>query len=273
MSAARDIIRRQRRKKRRSPARRPRWRVVLAALAAATAVTGTAWAARELVLAPWMRVRTISVRGAVRLTEADVRMALADVLGQPLLLLDLDRARARLQRSPGIREARLARRPPDGIEAVLLERRAVARAVVGGRDQLVDADGYLFSAFHAQPGDAQLPELRGLVTQPGEPRLSPLDRPGVDALMVLARVLGGPPPEGVTVDLTPKDRIVLRPGHDAPTLWLDRARPDFNIKNLYAWQDRALEIAPGSSVDLRFAHRLTVTPPPPPDETTGAAME
>jgi hypothetical protein len=271
VSGARDIIRRQRRNKRRSPARRPRWLIAAWVVVAATAFTGTAFAARGFVLTRWMRVQTLAVRGAQRLTAGDLRVVMADALGQPILLLDLERQRKRLEHSPGIREARVARRLPDGLEAVIVERRAVARAVIGGREQLLDEEGFIFPALRAQPGDAQLPVVRGLITPPGELRLFPLDRPGVEALVVLTRAMGGPPPEGTSVDLTPKDRIVLRPGRNAPPLWLDRSQPGRNLRNLLAWQDRAPDLAPGAAVDLRFAHRLTLAPPP--QDASGVATE
>jgi hypothetical protein len=271
VSSARDIIRRQRRKKRRPPARRPRWLIVAWVVGVATICTGTTFAARELVLTRWMRVQTLAVRGAVRLTASDLRVVMADALGQPILLLDLDRQKRRLERSPGIREARVARRLPDGLEALIVERRAVARAVIGGRELLLDEEGYIFPALRAQPGDAQLPVVRGLTTPPGSLRLLPQDRPGVEALAVLARATGGPPPEGTSVDLTPKDRIVLRPGRNAPPLWLDRSQPGRNLRNLVAWQDKTPDLAPGAAVDLRFAHRLTLAPPP--QDASGAATE
>ena len=270
MTTARDAIRRQRRSKRRRPTRRSRWTVGLLAAGAVLALCGVAFAAREFVLTPWLCVSDFSVRGAERLTAADIQRRLQQERGKPILLVDLDRARARLEESAGIREARVARRLPNTLEAVVIERRAVARALLGGREFLVDEAGMIFHAARTLPGDDRLPEMRGLTTPAGEARLWPVDLPGVEALLVLARALGGPPPDGTTVDLTLKDRIVIRPGPTAPLLWLDRRQPERNLRNLIHWQNRVAELGPDAPVDLRFAHRLILAPPP---AAAGAAME
>ena len=262
MTAELGAIRRQRKGKRRAPARRPRWLVALGLCGLAAGLVGAALIAREAALSPWLRVRAIDVRGTQRLTQDDFRPLLVRNVGQPILLLDLEDTRRQVARIPGVREARLARRLPDRLEAVVRERRAVGRASIAGRDCLVDDEGAIFSSVRPLPGDAQLPELRGLVTLSGSARLDAADLPAVQAVLALEKAIGGAPPDGTTIDLTPKDRIVMRPGKDAPALWLDRADPGKNLKTLFAMKDRVASAAPGGSVDLRFEHRLTIVPAP-----------
>jgi hypothetical protein len=223
------------------------------------------------VLLPGLRIRAIHVRGMERLTEGDFGAVMARTVGQPILLIDLAGVRRQIENSPGVRQARIARRLPDTLEAIVVERRAIARAFLGGRTVLLDDEGMIFTSVRGLPGDDTLPEIRGLSTPAGEPRLAALDQPAIAALVALVRITGQAVPPGTTVDLTPKDRIVLRPGHDAPAVWLDRNQPERNLRNLFIWKDRVAEIAPGRPVDLRFPHRLTLVPVP--QEAGGAQTE
>ncbi len=275
MSAVLKMLRRQRKTRRRAPARQPRWVLLLLAGLALAAAGAVAFAAREFVLSPWLRVRQVAVRGTERLTAADFRSVLGRHVNAPILLVDIARVRAELERSPGVRHAQVARRLPDTLEALVVERRAIARASLGGRTVLVDAEGMVFSSLRELPGDARLPEIRGLSTLPGAPRLNPQDLPAAAALLALAKATNSEPPEDTTVDLTPRDKIVLRPGHDAPILWLDRNRPEHNIENLYAWNKRADAVVPGASMDLRFPQRLITVLPPAEElaEGDGTATE
>lgn len=271
MSAVLKMLRRQRASKRRAPSRRPRWALLFLACAVLAAAGAVGFALREIVLSPWLRVRHLTVRGTERLTAGDFRAVLGREMNTPLLLVDLERCRRTLERHPGVAAARVARRLPGTLEALVAERRALARTTRAGRPVLVDREGMLFTSERALPGDAQLPEIRGVALAADMQRLAPRDRPAVDALVALARVLGGPPPPDTVVDLTPRDRIVLRPGRDAPILWLDRERPEQNLESLFERRTRVAEIVPGASVDLRFPHRLTLVPPPEPGPDGSAA--
>ncbi len=239
-------------------ARRPL--LVLAAVVAAAALAG---GTRAVVLSPALSVRRVAVAGASRLTPSRVRAVLEEHLGEPILLVDLDGIRSALEAEPTILWAAVARRLPDLLEARVEERVPVARARLGGRTVLVDAAGVLFPPGRGGPRDSTLPELRGLSTRPGEGVLAAADRPGLAALAALRRVIGHAPPAGTFVDLAPRRRIVLRPGKDAPLLWLDRDDPARNLEDLFAWKDRLVALREGAAIDLRFANRLIVVPGSP----------
>lgn len=268
MTAVLRIIRRQRKNKRRKPTRAPRWMTVLGIVAAGAVVVGVGLLVREILLLPSLRVHEIRIRGMERLTDADFRPLMTRNVGQPMLLLDLASVRRQLEESPGVRTARVARRLPDALEATIVERRAIARAFVGGREVLVDEDGMIFQSLRALPGDGELPELRGLATTGGDTRLLPIDRPAIEALVAFARITGEPLPENTTVDLTPKDKVVMRPGRDAAVLWLNRNQPELNLRNLFKSKNRVADISTGGPVDLRFPHRLTLVPAPPEADGT-----
>lgn len=270
MSAVLKLLRRQRKPRRRAPVRRPRWQLAVLGLCAVATLTGLGLIAHALVTAPFLEVRELAVHGNERLTPGALRPVLAGAIGQPILLVSLEDLRAKLEASPGVRRASVARRMPDLIEATIVERRAVARAEIGGRIVLIDEEAMAFAPVAELPTDDRLPLVRGLLTPPGQVLLLPSDRCAIDAILALEKVIGGAPPEDTTLDLRAKDRIVLRPGREAPALWLDRGQPERNLKSLFAWKDRVAQLAPGGSIDLRFKNRLTVVPAPPEADGTTA---
>lgn len=260
-----EYIRRTRKK--RKPSRPPRWRAFAIALGVIAVFGALAYGARQLAYAPQLRVRAFEIDGTARIPEYEIRQAVQDAYGSPILLLPLSTARARVQEVPGVASAVVARRMPDLLEIHVVERRPVARTVLGGMTMLVDREGALFSPRAGRPGDDVLPELIGLRTLPSATALADFDRPALRALEALVSVTKQRPPEGTTVDLTPENRIVMRPGTEAPLLWLDRDEPERNLQSLYEWKSVVAEIAPDRAIDLRFPRRLTL-PPPPEDDTT-----
>ncbi|RMG46849.1 MAG: FtsQ-type POTRA domain-containing protein [Acidobacteria bacterium] len=250
------------RSRRRGPrrSRSPVWRPAVAVAGAVAAAVAFGWAARALVLSPALRVARTAIVGNERVPKGAVQAAVADALGRPILLLSLPRLRAAVEAIPGVEHALIARRLPDLLEVRVRERRAVARAEIGGHEWLVDTAGFLFPPGPGLPGDADLPLLRGLATAEGSRTLAAADRAGLAAIAALASVTGRPAPPGTVVDLTTPDKIVLHPGPKAPALWLDRAEPERNLEQLFAWQDKVAALAPGRPVDLRFPGRLTIVP-------------
>lgn len=247
-----------RRDKKRRPARSrpPRWRWLALFVAALIAVWGVYQLGRATVLSQMLRVAQIDVRGVERLGAEEIRALVVEVENQPILLVDLDRIRDSVQKVPGVERAVAARRMPDIIEVFVTERTAIALAELARKPLLIDAQGMLFPMKRELAGDADLPRMRGLATPPGAVRLTSEDIAGLRAIKAFERVLGTSPPPGTIVDLTPTDRIVFRPGPDAPALWLDRDHPERNLENLFAFKDQALRLASGRPIDLRFPRRL-----------------
>ncbi|GEM_PF-3793091 len=254
---------RKKRPRRSRPPLLERARRPLLVLGILAVVLALGWGTRAIVLAPTLAVRRVTVTGTERLPRERALAVLEEHLGEPIVLVDLDAVRSALESEPIVARAMVARRLPDLLEARIDERIPVARARIAGRTVLVDGNGVLFPPGLGAPGDARLPELRGLATRPGEPVLDEADRPALAALDALRRVTGHAPPPGTFVDLAPRRRIVLRPGKDAPLLWLDRDDPGRNLEDLFAWKDRLVALREGAAVDLRFANRLIVVPAAP----------
>lgn len=249
----------RRRRRRRPRRRRPRFLVPVLCLIAAGALGTMAWLGlTALIDSSLLRVDEIRVYGTARVTGQQVLDLAAPAYGRPILRLDLAELRAAIEVDPAIATATVARRLPDLVEVRIDERQPVATARIGGRQLLVDRHGVLFPPGAGLPGDDLLPRLTGLDTASGATRLDTTDEPALRAIAALVKVTGRQPPEGTVVDLSTRDRIVLKPGPDAPALWLDRNNPEMNLEKLFAHKERVAQVAQYRAIDLRFPHRLTV---------------
>lgn len=276
MNEALSSIRRTRRRKRRKVARRPHWIWPAAALAVIVAVAGIALAVRAIVTSSPVRVQRIEVAGTARLTPERVRRAISDAEGSPILALDIELLRRRIEEVAGVEAAAVARHLPDLLEVRVVERTPVARATVGGAPTLLDDSGAIFPAGRVQAGDERLPLVTGLHTPLGASRLASSDQAALRALTALRRA--APAVAAVapaTVDVSESDRIVLRLDETAPELWLDRIEPARNLEQFFAWRERVTDLAAGRPIDLRFPQRLTLVPLPAPPlaEATGESLE
>ncbi len=273
MNEVLSFIRRQRKPKRRKVARRPRWIWPAAALGALCAAAGVWLGLRALLTAPVVRVHAIDVTGTARLTPDRVRRAVADAVGQPILLLDLDALRARIEEVAGVRAAAIARHMPDLLQVRVVEREAVLRTTLGGAEAMLDATGAIFPAGRAQAGDEHLPTATGFDTVMGAARLIPRDQSALRALAALRKA--APAVAAVTpatFDLSEPDRIVLTLEGETPPLWLDREQPERNLSQFFAWRERVTDLATGRPIDLRFPNRLTlVAVEPAPEAAVPAA--
>ncbi len=274
MNEALSSIRRTRRKKRRKVARRPRWVWPSLALAALAALAGTGLAARAIVVSSPVRVNRIEVSGTLRLTAERVRRAISDAEGEPILALDLDLLRRRVEEVAGVETAQVSRHLPDLLEVRVVERTPVARTTIGGAPAMLDGSGAVFPAGLPQEGDDRLPLVTGLETTLGASRLGPDDAAALRALAALRRV--APAVIAVTpatFDLSEQDRIVLLLDDSASELWLDRIQPERNLEQFFAWRGRVSDLAAGRPIDLRFPQRLTLVPLEPPPVAPDAPAE
>jgi cell division protein FtsQ len=132
--------------------------VVLAAFAAA-------WLVARVAAGPLLAVRRVVVAGESPLPEAEVLAAAGIRTGEPLLGIDTEEVRARLEALPLVRRAEVCVLFPATVRLTLERREAVALVVAesGGRSlpALVDADGTIF-AVARNAEEADLPVLSGI---------------------------------------------------------------------------------------------------------------
>ncbi len=126
------------------------------------------------------RLRTIEVQGASTLAAADIVKAAQIYKNQPLLGLDLDRLRKRVEAVGWVKEARVVRLLPDTLVVAVVERRQMAVWQHAGRQSVIDDHGQVIpeadpARFATLPlvvgegGASHAPEILPVIAQ--RPRL------------------------------------------------------------------------------------------------------
>jgi cell division protein FtsQ len=96
-----------------------------------------------------LKLGDVSLQGASPQACADILKAAALSRGAPLLTLDLDAVRRRVEKVGWVRSARVIRLLPNTVEIAIQERRLIAVWEHAGHAQVVDADGV--AAHEADP--------------------------------------------------------------------------------------------------------------------------
>lgn len=122
------------------------------------------WVGSIVVNASVLSVSVIDVSGNSRLTVADVKTQLRDLMGKPLLRADLQAYQQTLMKSPWIASAQLWRVLPSTVKVQITERVPVAIARFSGELFLVDADGVIVEKFSTQYSKLNLPVVDGLAS-------------------------------------------------------------------------------------------------------------
>jgi cell division protein FtsQ len=205
-------------------------------------------------------VNAILVRGNSRLSTGEVQAVLAQLRGESIFSVDLERSRTRLADSPWLSAVTLRRLLPSTIEVTVVERVPLAIARLGQQLYLVDATGVIIDEYGAQYADFDLPIVDGLV---------PADAPGgtIDPQRArfLARFLDL---VGARPDLRARlSQVDVTDVHDAVVLLKDDpAFLHLGEAQFVERIQRYLELAPTLNeklsgidyADLRFDERLFV---------------
>lgn len=160
------VVRAQRRFTARRRAASRRWRtraLVAVVVVGALAITGWFLASSSL-----FSLHYVTVEGTSRLTPAQVLNAAGVRAGTSLVRLDIGAVAQRVERLAPVADARVSRKWPHGLVIHVVERRAAAVVVSGGRVELLDASGVAFASASAAPHDLVTVEVAGPVPGPGE---------------------------------------------------------------------------------------------------------
>lgn len=93
-----------------------------------------------------LAVAEVTVSGRDRAGPAALREALGIRIGDPILRLDLDELKTRLETLGWVREASVSRHLPGRLHIRIEERRPFARWQIGGRTALIDEEGVVIRA-------------------------------------------------------------------------------------------------------------------------------
>ncbi|HLO77655.1 MAG TPA: cell division protein FtsQ/DivIB, partial [Magnetospirillum sp.] len=194
------------------------------------------------------RIEEITVSGRGRTSLDDVAAALGAHHGAPILAVDLERVKDRLEAIPSVRVAAVERRLPGSIHLAIVERQPVALWQNNGEHVLVDRDGHQIPGSIA--GFEDLPLVVG-------------DGAGVRADELLSMLASEPA-------LAPRVKAAIRVANRRWNLMLDDAQHGLEVRlpedqAEAAWHRLAqLEKEKGvtnrqvSMIDLRTPDRLVL---------------
>jgi cell division protein FtsQ len=196
------VLRSRRRFARRQWARRwLAWKPVLAVVLLVLLLVGAIWL---VYFSSYLAVQGVKVSGVEQLSAEQVEHAAAVPDGEPLVKVDLDRIRARVQSLAPVRSADVSRQWPDTVLITVVEREPVAVVEIGGTLRGMDADGVIFRSYAKAP--ATLPRVQ-TSTATGSEALR-------EGALVVAALPGGLAAKVDHVDVKTVDEIslVLRDG-------------------------------------------------------------
>lgn len=230
-------------------------------LALAAAAAGAAWSLQALKRADVLRIDTVTVEGARRLSRGEVAGLVAPLRGENLLAADLEAGREGLLASGWVRGAELRRVLPSAVHVRLDEREPVGLGRIGSRLYLVDETGHVMDEHGPRFADLDLPLIDGL--SGGVPVSDADARRAALAARLLADVAahGGLADRVSQVDVAdPRDAVVLLNG--------DPARIHLGERDFAARLRTYLDVAPAlreavpdiDYVDVRFDRRVYVGP-------------
>ncbi|MCF6377337.1 FtsQ-type POTRA domain-containing protein [Nocardioides KLBMP 9356] len=186
-----------------------RWlslRYVLAAVVLVGLVGTAVWL---VFFSTTLQVKRVEVVGNQLLSDGRIREVAEVPLGEPLALVDLSRADARVGALAEVRSVDVTRTWPDGVRIEVVERTPVAVVELGGRLRGLDADGVVFREYRKAP--------------PGMPRVRPGSAAGTDALKEAATVVAALPEDLAArvdhVEVETVDQITLALRDGRQVLW------------------------------------------------------
>ena len=151
-------------------------------------LAGSALAARQLVrhviASPRFAVREVRIGPTTHVGADEIRTLIAIPLGDRLLSVDPDAVAARLTTHPWIASARVRRELPSVLAVDVVERRAIASALVGAL-YLLDGGGHPFKRATSEEADG-LPVITGVTREQYAAMRSTSEAVFRDALVLLA---------------------------------------------------------------------------------------
>ena len=156
-----------------------------------------------------LQVKRVDVVGNELLSDGRIREVAEVPLGEPLALVDLSRADARVGALAEVKSVDVTRTWPDGVRIAVVERTPVAVVEIGGRLRGLDADGVVFREYKKAPL--------------GMPRVRPGSSAGTDALKEAATVVSALPEDLAArvdhVEVETVDQITLALRDGRQVLW------------------------------------------------------
>jgi cell division septal protein FtsQ len=214
----------------------------------AAASGGVLLLATLLVFSPWLRIRTVSWTGPLRLGEPNYRTLETASLGRPLFLVSENALGRSLGLDPHTVRFALHRHLPATLEVSLTPRRAIA---VLDEGTPVDGGGRRLASEHALPG---LPRLIGFELEPNGKRLQSRGR---TVLAAFARLLDLPTltPSEIRLEQAEIDLVLADTG---TRVRLDPAALAPGLTKLRVFEQSLGQDPMPACIDLRFQDQVVV---------------
>ncbi len=185
-----------------------RRRLLKSVAAAAVVVLVVGFVAWAVGFSSWFAVSHVQVSGEQTLRVTRIERVAHVQVGEPLVRVDLDAIRRRVQAIPAVNQVRVHRSWPHTITIAITERRPVAIERQAGHWHAVDVSGVVFRTFaHRSAG---LPVLSGGLRDP-------------EVVAAMARVVGALPGDLLkrvdTVDAASSDSITLHLAGGKDLVW------------------------------------------------------
>jgi cell division protein FtsQ len=204
---------------------------------------------------PLFTAQHIRVTG-IETLDHDGVVALSGLVGENMIGLPVDEARQRILGVPQVRSVEFVRRWPQTVTIRIEERVPFAIWTVGGRDYVVDVEGFVLSS--GAPVDSP-PH----VVEPDSARImGPGDRVHPDALSLAARIAKeSPRVSGQTVQ-----QLEYRPSVGVTAVFMNGTRVTFGDDRSFEYKVAVLSSLLDQlsarnytprNVDLRFGERVT----------------
>ena len=202
-----------------------------------------------------LRVATVTVQGATPAATADIVRAAGLSKNQPILHLDLNALRDRVERVGWVKQAKIVRLLPDTIVIAITQRQTMAVWQHAGRTLVIDSEGR--SIPEADPGQfTDLPLVVGEGADQAAPAIMPLLRARprlMDRLEAAVRV------DDRRWDLRTKDGALIQLPADGEAAALDQL-------DKLDQQSKILDLG-FSRIDLRDPELVAVRPRDTPPAT------
>ncbi|MET9711351.1 cell division protein FtsQ/DivIB [Nocardiopsis alba] len=134
------------------------WKVTFAVLLVVALVCAVVWV---LLGSRLLVVRDVAVTGTERVTAQEVETAVAVDTGTPLIRVDLDGGRERVEGLDLVESATVTRGWPATLRVEVVERRPLLAVRVGEEYRLVDRDGVRIEDSPTRPGNQPLVRVSG----------------------------------------------------------------------------------------------------------------
>ena len=175
------------------------WKVVFAVLLVVSLVCAVVWL---LLGSRLLVVRDVAVTGTDRIASEEVVSAVSVDTGTPLVRVDLDGGRERVERLDLVESASVTRGWPATLRVEVVERQPLLAISVGQEYRLVDADGVRIEDSTTRPGTHPLVRVTGEIEGNGAVRAAAdIVEQAPDSLLARIQLIDAKDPERIRIEL------------------------------------------------------------------------